>query len=75
MCHVSRVMCQLPTVTCHLSHVKTIFFYFFFIEEEKINEKNKKNYLSQRIRQSGGVSRWRVCYQRGLPRLVLTDPM
>ena len=23
-----------------------------------------------KIRQSGGASRWRVCYQRGLPRLV-----
>ena len=23
--------------------------------------------------QSGGASRWRVCYQRGLPRLVLTE--
>ena len=25
------------------------------------------------IEQSGGDSRWRVCYQRGLPRLVLQD--
>ena len=24
-----------------------------------------------KIGQSGGASRWRVCYQRGLPRLVL----
>ena len=23
--------------------------------------------------QSGGASRWRVCYQRGLPRLVFED--
>ena len=26
--------------------------------------------MSQKIGQSGGASRWRVCYQRGLPRLV-----
>ena len=25
------------------------------------------------IRQSGEASRWRVCYQRGLPRLVLVE--
>ena len=25
------------------------------------------------ILQSGGASRWRVCYQCGLPRLVFTD--
>ena len=28
-------------------------------------------YLQKKIGQSGGASRWRVCYQRGLPRLVL----
>ena len=27
-------------------------------------------YISEKIGQSGGASRWRVCYQRGLPRLV-----
>ena len=26
--------------------------------------------LQKNIGQSGGASRWRVCYQRGLPRLV-----
>ena len=30
------------------------------------DRKNKKKL------QSGGASRWRVCYQRGLPRLVMT---
>ena len=25
----------------------------------------------EKIGQSGGASQWRVCYQRGLPRLVL----
>ena len=28
------------------------------------------NNPSEKIGQSGGSSRWRVCYQRGLPRLV-----
>ena len=28
-------------------------------------------FILKKIGQSGGVSRWRVCYQRGLPRLVL----
>ena len=28
-------------------------------------------YPSEKIGQIGGASRWRVCYQRGLPRLVL----
>ena len=33
--------------------------------------KMKKNiYPSEKIGQSGGASLWRVCYQRGLPRLV-----
>ena len=31
---------------------------------------NKKNYPSEKIWQSGGACCWRVCYQRGLPRLV-----
>ena len=58
MCHVSCVTCHVSRVTCHMS--KYIFFslhFFFFLS------------LKQ-IKQSGGASRWRVCYQRGLPRLV-----
>ena len=27
-------------------------------------------YTPKNMGQSGGASRWRVCYQRGLPRLV-----
>ena len=27
------------------------------------------------IGQSGEASRWRVCYQQGLPRLVLANPL
>ena len=54
MCHVSRVTCHVSGVTCHVSPV-TRNIYIFFL---------KKNVLS------GGPTRWRVCYQRGLPRLV-----
>ena len=56
-CHMSCVTSHMSRVTCHLSHV-IFFFYiliFFYV---------KKN------GQSGGASRWRVCYQRGLPHLV-----
>ena len=59
MCHVSRVMCHLSPVMCHLSHVQKKFSNF--------NTK-KKHFI--KIGQKDGASRWRVCYQRGLPRLV-----
>ena len=64
---MSRVTCHLSPVTCHLSPVTCqqiiffdifIFFIFFYV--------NKNG-------QSGGASRWRVCYQRGLLRLVLVN--
>ena len=60
-CHVSRVTCHLSHVTCHMSKIflkicKLLFFFFFD---------------GKKIGQSGGASRWRVCYKRGLPRLVL----
>ena len=63
MCHVSRVPCHLSRVKCHMSPVtcqkknSSYFFFFSFLSLKKIG-------------QSGGPSRWRVCYQRGLPRLV-----
>ena len=67
-CHMSRVTCHVSPVTCHLSpvtckkiifqHFNSLFLIFkFFLRKQKIG-------------QSGGASRWRVCYQRGLPRLV-----
>ena len=56
-CHVSRVTCHVSPVTCHMSHVSCHVSFFFC--------------LRKKIGQSGGASRWRVCYQRGLPRLVL----
>ena len=42
--------------------------HFFFYKKEK---KKKKNPF-KKIVQSGGASQWRVFYQRGLPRLVLS---
>ena len=72
MCHVSCVMCHVSHVTCHVSHVtcpKKIGNIFVI---KKINKQiNKKNRSQNKIWQSGGASQWRVCYQRGIPRLVL----
>ena len=62
MCHVSRVKCHLSPVTCHMSKQ---FFFLTFKLLLLIFFTYKKN------GQSGGASQWRVCYQRGLPRLVL----
>ena len=59
MCHVSHVRCHMSPVPCHMSPVTRQIFFL-------IKEKNILNKIGQR----GGVSRWRVCYQRGLPRLV-----
>ena len=56
-CHMSHVTCHMSPVTCHMSDVKKKL-HFFFFSNVKI------------IEQSGGASRWRVCYQRGLPCLV-----
>ena len=56
-CHMSHVTCHVSHVTCHVSHVAchvSVFFFFFFFFFGK----------------SGEDYRWRVCYQRGLPRLV-----
>ena len=51
-------------VTCYLSPVMMIFFKTCFIIKKKVLIlENKKG-------QSGGASRWRVRYQRGLPCLV-----
>ena len=57
-CQVSGVRCQVSGVRCHVSrvrcHMSGVTFQFFFGV----------------FLQSGENSRWRVCYQRGLPRLV-----
>ena len=61
MCHVSCVMCHVSPVTCQI-----IFLH---------NTKEKKLFfcILKKIGQSGGASRWTVCYQRGLPRLVSSN--
>ena len=52
---MSRVTCHMSHVMCHMSYVTCL---------KKKEKKRKKG-------QSGGASRSRVCYQGGLPRLVL----
>ena len=60
MWQVSHVTCHVTRVICHISpvtcHVSYVTCNFLY------NEKKSG--------QSGGASRWRVCYQRGLPYLV-----
>ena len=56
-CYVSHVRCHVSGVTCQVSCVTFSFFLFFLLLFEG----------------SGGTSCWRVCYQRGLPRLVFND--
>ena len=70
ICNVSHVTSHLAPVICHMSYVtshlkkKT----FFII----IKKENKTNiYIFFFIGQSYGASRLRVCYQWGLPRLIL----
>ena len=61
MCHMSGVRCHVSGVTCQVSGVTChIYIHFFFI--------------CIFFWQSGGAIRWRVCYQRGVPRLVFTPP-
>ena len=68
-CHVSHVTCHMSHVTCHLSHVKIFVLTFFIIIITRNIYILFFNPLKKNL-QSGGASRWRVCYQRGLPRLV-----
>ena len=55
-CHMSGVRCHVSYVRCHVSGVtcQVSCVTFFYFF----------------VWQSGEASRWRVCYQRGLPRLV-----
>ena len=55
-CHVSHVKCHQSHVTCHVSHVRLLLLYI---------------YIFIFFGQSGEASQGRVCFQRGLPRLVL----
>ena len=59
---MSHVTCHMPHVTYHVSHFLLVCCY-----EKKCK---KKLYIYFFRGQFGGPSWWRVCYQRGLPRLV-----
>ena len=63
MCHMSYVTCHVSRITCHVSNVFSFSFSFFF--------SFFLFFYLKKIGQCGGASRWRVCCQRGLPRLVL----
>ena len=65
MCHESHVMCHQSCVTCHMSCVTC------HMSTKNLKKLKKNIYTSEIIGQSGGASWWMVCYQRGLPRLVL----
>ena len=53
-------MCHVSRVTCHVSRVTCrMFFFIYFLF-----------FYPTKFFKSGGAHRWRVCYQRGLPRLV-----
>ena len=56
-CHISGVTCHMSCVTCHMSQFFFLFYLFIYLF----------------FGQSGEASRWRVCYQRGLPRLVFSN--
>ena len=60
MCHVSGVRCHVSGVTCQVSRVR------FHVSGVTCHNFFSFFFFGQ----SGGTSRWRVCYQRGLPRLV-----
>ena len=68
-CHLSYFTYHLSPVTCHLSPVTCNFFFyiyiFFFFTFLYIYI-----FSFKQIGKTGGPSRWRVCYQWGLPRLV-----
>ena len=53
--HVSYIMCHMSHVACHMSHVTC--------HMSHVRKKKKNG-------QCGGAYWTRVCYQRGLPRLV-----
>ena len=61
-CHLSHVTCDLSPVTCKKKNLHFVY---------NTKKQKQKNNPTQKIGQSGEANWWRVCYQRGLPRLVL----
>ena len=58
-CHVSHVTCHMSRATCHVAHVMC-----------HMSSVTCHIYF---FWQSGEAYRWRVCFQRGLPRLVFKN--
>ena len=68
ICHVSCVMCHMSCVTCHVSHVSC------HMSRVTCHVSGVTcNYYYLFFLQSGEASRWRICYQWGLPHLVLVQ--
>ena len=67
MCHMSHVTCHISCVMCHVScvtfHVSRVICHMSHVTCHIF-------YFIFFFGQSGEAYRWRVCYQRGLPRLV-----
>ena len=61
---MSHVTCHVSRITCQMSEKNYI---FFLLKKKYIYYPLEKN------GQSGGASRLSVCYELGLPRLVLTQ--
>ena len=64
MCHLQRVTCHLSLVTCHLLHFTCHLSYLTFFQYIFL-------FIKKKIWQICWASWWRVCYQRGLARLVI----
>ena len=63
MCHMSSGTCLVSRVTCHMSHVRCHMLHIILYKKKFCIKKNKNK--------NAGACQWRVCYQRGLPCLVL----
>ena len=59
------MLTPLPCVTCHVSHVRC------HVSGVRCHVSCVTCIIIIFFGKSGGASRWRVCYQRGPPRLVL----
>ena len=81
MCHMSRVTCHVSLVMCRVSHVMGQVSHVICHMSSVIchmshvicRVSNVMCQVSHFFGPSGGASRARVCYQQGLPRLVVTE--
>ena len=70
-CQVSHVTWQVSHVTCQVSHVRC---HMSGVTCQVSRVRCHMSYIYIFFLQSDWASRWRVCYQRGLPRLVFNRP-